>query len=494
MLGGGDVLHGPKVVPLAGLPLQHRSWLSPRRPTTPSVIDLQTRLPGLVLVWDWFGISAIGLLIDAALTPSGANHPPHYLEIVLGATLTVNYLHLLRGYCVRGMRHITAQVTKASLAWIGAFASLAALGYVAGQTPEAWGTWTGFWFIGAWMFIGATRWLTCFLLNRWQKEGRLARRIAVVGTGPAAAVLARRLQAQSEEARVVGLFAEGEAPVGAGDDEGNLELLASLASAGEVDEVILAVSGDAPMGVRLAMTKLAGTQVEVKISPGVLNAGFPILGFSKVAGIPGLTVQARPLAGWGAPLKRAEDIVLTGLMLILLAPLLLFVGAMIKIDSPGPVIFRQERHGFNNNRFIVFKFRTMRYIPKPDASVPQARRNDPRVTRVGAFLRRTSLDELPQLFNVLRGDMSLVGPRPHATAHNDKYAPLIDGYLSRHRVKPGITGWAQVNGWRGETETLEKMRKRLEHDLFYVSNWSLLLDFKVLALTFPVIIGGNNAY
>jgi putative colanic acid biosynthesis UDP-glucose lipid carrier transferase len=158
------------------------------------------------------------------------------------------------------------------------------------------------------------------------------------------------------------------------------------------------------------------------------------------------------------------------------------------------VIFRQERRGFHNDSIMVYKFRTMYHRENQDPGVPQARRNDPRVTRFGAWLRRTSVDELPQLFNVLRGDMSLVGPRPHALPHNEEFAKLIDGYLTRHRMKPGITGWAQVNGWRGETDTVEKMQNRLEHDLFYIANWSLLLDIKVLLMTIPVVVRGTNAY
>lgn len=493
MSGGGDVLYGPKVDLLARLPFHLGSRSSPDKPRTPSVADLQTRLPALVLVWDWLGITAAGLLIEA-LTQPDFGEPSYSLVVVLGATLTANYMYLLRGYCICSMHKIAVQGAKASLAWFGAFASVTAVGYFAGQAPAIGEDWTELWFMTVWLYLGATRWIMGSLLMRWQKDGRLARRVAVLGTGQAANVLARELQAHGEEARVVGLFADSGAPAEPGDNTGNLDLLTALANSGEVDEVILVISDGPSAAVRQAVAKLALTQVEVKVHPQLPNLGFPIQGFSKVAGVSTLTIQARPLAGWGAPLKRAEDIVLTSLLLALLSPVLLLVAFVIKLDSPGPVIFRQERHGFNNNRFLVFKFRTMHHMRDPDPSMPQARRNDLRVTRFGAFLRRTSLDELPQLFNVLRGEMSLVGPRPHATAHNDKYAPLIDGYLARHRVRPGITGWAQVNGWRGETETLEKMRHRLEHDLFYIANWSLLLDMKVLLLTLPVIMRGTNAY
>jgi lipopolysaccharide/colanic/teichoic acid biosynthesis glycosyltransferase len=178
----------------------------------------------------------------------------------------------------------------------------------------------------------------------------------------------------------------------------------------------------------------------------------------------------------------------------LLAPLLTVIAILVKLESRGPVIFRQERVGFGNKRFFVFKFRTMRCEASLDPLVPQAKRDDPRVTRVGAVLRRCSLDELPQLFNVLRGEMSLVGPRPHAAAHDEIYAPLIDGYLARHCVKPGITGWAQINGWRGETDTYEKILRRVEHDLYYIENWSVLFDLFILAKTPLALAKTENAF
>jgi exopolysaccharide biosynthesis polyprenyl glycosylphosphotransferase len=180
-------------------------------------------------------------------------------------------------------------------------------------------------------------------------------------------------------------------------------------------------------------------------------------------------------------------------VLTIAAPAMLLIAIAIRLDSPGPALYRQQRFGFNGNRFAVLKFRTM-VASAGDQAPAQARRGDPRVTRVGGLLRRTSLDELPQLLNVLRGDMSLVGPRPHAVSHNEYYAGLIDGYLARHRVKPGITGWAQVNGLRGETDTLEKMERRVEHDLHYIDNWSLLLDLEILVRTIFVGFVHRNAY
>ena len=196
-------------------------------------------------------------------------------------------------------------------------------------------------------------------------------------------------------------------------------------------------------------------------------------------------------------LKEIEDRTLAALALIFIAPLLITIAALIKLDSPGPILFRQKRYGFNDRLIEVLKFRTMHHDASDLNAEQLTRRNDPRVTRVGAFLRRTSLDELPQLFNVLRGDMSIVGPRPHALrakAAGVLYPEAVRNYSARHRVKPGITGWAQVNGWRGETETLEQIAKRVEHDLFYIENWSIALDVKIILRTMIGGFTGRYAY
>jgi putative colanic acid biosynthesis UDP-glucose lipid carrier transferase len=188
-----------------------------------------------------------------------------------------------------------------------------------------------------------------------------------------------------------------------------------------------------------------------------------------------------PISGWGASLKFLEDYLIGALVLLAFLPLMLLIALAVKLDSKGPVIFRQTRHGLNRQEITVFKFRTM--IDTASGDVTQARRNDPRVTRTGKVLRRFSLDELPQLFNVLRGEMALVGPRPHAVQHTGYFEALVERYDSRHRVKPGITGWAQVNGLRGSTPTWEQIRRRIEHDLYYIDHWSIWFDLRILAMT-----------
>ncbi len=191
--------------------------------------------------------------------------------------------------------------------------------------------------------------------------------------------------------------------------------------------------------------------------------------------------------------KRLEDIILSLFILLLISPLLIIISLAVKITSPGPVIFRQTRYGMDGKPIKVWKFRSM-VVMENDTEVKQATKDDVRVTNVGKFLRRTSLDELPQFFNVLFGEMSIVGPRPHAVSHNEQYRSLIEGYMLRHKVKPGITGWAQINGWRGETDTLDKMEKRIEFDLEYIRSWSVWLDLKIIVMTIFKGFVNKSAY
>jgi Undecaprenyl-phosphate glucose phosphotransferase len=205
-------------------------------------------------------------------------------------------------------------------------------------------------------------------------------------------------------------------------------------------------------------------------------------------------LATKPLSDGALLSKRLEDVILTSILLLSGLPLMALIAAAVRFDTPGPVLFRQARHGFNNEPFQVLKFRSMTHEAEPTSSeVTQASRHDPRVTRVGKFIRKTSLDELPKLFNVLRGDMSLVGPRPHAMAHNDEFGRQIEDYVRRHRLKPGITGWAQVNGFRGETETLDKMESRVAHDLYYIDNLSLTFDLQILPRT-ALVLAHPNTY
>lgn len=215
---------------------------------------------------------------------------------------------------------------------------------------------------------------------------------------------------------------------------------------------------------------------------------------SDIGGLHTIDLSCTPLSGSFSAIKRIEDVLLSLIILLLITPLCLLIALAIKLTSPGPVLFKQMRNGLDGQQIKVYKFRSMRVHKEQTGMVTQAKKNDNRLTPIGAQLRRTSLDELPQFWNVLQGRMSIVGPRPHALAHNQYYEDLVESYMRRHKVKPGITGWAQVNGLRGETDTLEKMQKRVDHDLWYIDNWSLWLDIKIIFLTVFKGFVNKNAY
>jgi len=272
---------------------------------------------------------------------------------------------------------------------------------------------------------------------------------------------------------------------------GNTDSLATYVRRNSVDRVVLML----PWSAEERMMELIGKLRQLPVRVDLLSHNL-IWGLNgdvtRIAGIPVVTVANQRIDAQLGLIKRVEDIVICCLLVLLLAPVLIMIALAVKLTSAGPALFRQERYGFNNEVFKVYKFRSM-YMHS-DTAVPQASKHDARVTPVGRFLRRSSLDELPQFFNVLEGTMSLVGPRPHAVPHNIKYGRIIEGYYARHNVKPGITGWAQVNGYRGETDTTEKMKKRVEFDLYYIDHWSLYFDIKVILLTAVRIWFQKSAY
>lgn len=461
-----------------------------------SAVNDQARVPGLIRIADLLVVVGVG--IAAAWLDAGHRSPippADWLKIVLAALLFVNYLDLGRSYRFKTLNNAISQTRKVSLAWLGTVASIKASQFamtgIATIDANRLRSWTMVWFFGVWLVALVMRIVVWLWIEHERRKGRWTLKIAIAGSGTPAFDLSRRLASNgSRDVEIVGIFVDRSCPL---QSTRTVDDLYDLANSEQIDEILIALPWQSEMELNAAVRKLCMLPVDVKIyagAPGLALAGNEI---DSIA-LPMLPVQRRPLVGWGGPLKRMEDIILVSLLLCALAPLFLVIALLIKLDSRGPIFFLQERFGFNNDKIRIFKFRTMRHNLEPDPMVLQARPNDPRITRIGAFLRRTSLDELPQLFNVLGGSMSLIGPRPHATIHNKRYGRLIDGYLGRHRMKPGITGWAQVNGHRGETSTIEKMRLRLQHDLYYIDNWSLLLDLKILAMTVPAVIRGQNAY
>ncbi len=422
----------------------------------------------------------------------------YWIAITAAAVLTINFMQLARVYVLGNLSRLANQIGRLAMAWGATVLTLIALAYFT-QTSLAF---SRSWVLG-WVLISMGLFLVVrvvFLLqiDRWRRDGRLSLDVAVIGAGEIGRQLVRQLLAQQPgRYRIAGVFdddAGGVSSVEGYPVIGSIDDLVRLAQVKIFDEILVALPWKDGVEITGVIKKLKAVPVNVKICPDYVAWSLPTVGFQAVGGIPMLAALERPLSGWSLVMKAAEDRVIAAAMLVLLSPLLALIAIAIRLDSPGPVLFRQKRYGFANNEFTVFKFRTMRDTPVEETHVPQATRNDPRVTRIGAFLRRTSFDELPQIFNVLSGDMSLVGPRPHAVAHNVQFAQVIDDYLSRHRVKPGITGWAQINGLRGETDTPEKMRARVQHDLYYIDHWSLLFDLKILLLTPFRGFVNRNAY
>jgi putative colanic acid biosynthesis UDP-glucose lipid carrier transferase len=245
--------------------------------------------------------------------------------------------------------------------------------------------------------------------------------------------------------------------------------------------------------IRKLLDDLQDTTASIYFLPDIYVFDLIQARFDNVAGVPVVAICETPFTGINSAVKRISDVVLASIILLMLLPVMLVIAIAIKLTSPGPAIFKQRRYGLDGEEIIVYKFRSMT-VAEDGAKVTQATRDDKRVTKIGAFLRRSSLDELPQFFNVLQGRMSIVGPRPHAVAHNELYRKQIKGYMLRHKVRPGITGWAQVNGFRGETETLDKMEARISYDLDYLRRWSLALDLWIIMRTIKVALKRDNAY
>ncbi|MEQ8849414.1 undecaprenyl-phosphate glucose phosphotransferase [Botrimarina sp.] len=289
-----------------------------------------------------------------------------------------------------------------------------------------------------------------------------------------------------------------EVPAELGAVVGGVSELIAACRAGEIDTVYLTFPMRAENRLRDVLNRLADTTADVYIVPDFFVFELLHARLTNVGGLPAVSIHENPLFGIDGLLKRCFDLVAALVLLALLSPVLLACAAAVKLTSRGPVIFRQRRYGLDGREIWVWKFRSMRQEAcqsgSAGAEVKQATKDDPRVTSVGALLRKTSLDELPQLFNVVGGSMSLVGPRPHATAHNEQYRTLIDGYMLRHKVKPGITGLAQVMGYRGETDTLDKMQGRVKYDHEYIRTWSFSMDLEILCRTLWVVLGRKNAY
>lgn len=336
-------------------------------------------------------------------------------------------------------------------------------------------------------------------LQHQRRKGKNVRYIVIIGAGD----LCVRALNKIKEApwmgfKVKALFDDNPELIGKEVDGhlvvGHIFDVDSYVASEQVDELWIALPLRAEERVKQLLYELRHRTLNIKFIPDIF--GFSLLNHSMgdIDGLPVVNLSDTPMGGMNLFLKSVEDRLFALVILVVISPLLVLIAISIKVTSPGPVIFKQNRHGWDGRVIKVYKFRSMKMHDELKGQVSQATKNDDRVTRVGAFLRRTSLDELPQFFNVLQGKMSIVGPRPHAIEHNELYKDQVDKYMLRHMVKPGVTGWAQINGFRGETDTLDKMKKRVEYDLYYIENWSIWLDIKIILLTIIKGFINKNAY
>ncbi|MBT8105311.1 MAG: undecaprenyl-phosphate glucose phosphotransferase [Woeseiaceae bacterium] len=460
---------------------------------------------GLVALGDAFLVLVSGLLICLYYVQPVPGELPRYVTVLL----IIAYM-LVQSFYIAGLYRFSA-ISKPSRQ-IGKITSISTIIFLL-VVAAAYALKASDQFSRVWLFstaivsvglISLARAATVTILRRLAANGRLVKNIMIYGTGEQAERFIANLRQMDEPwNRVVGVFDDRQRDVDEDQDIigtpflGDLDDMIRRAREVYADDIVVALPWNATTRIWEVLHALRILPANIRLAPEPSWLGLLSRRIDYQYNVPLASVFDKPLSGWRAVIKRVFDVVVTSLTLLLLSPLLLTLMLWVKLDSRGPVFFRQKRYGFNNEVFDVWKLRTM-YVDQQDADAEKlATVDDPRVTRAGRFLRRSSLDELPQLLNVLVGDMSLVGPRPHALkakAGDELYQDAVGEYAARHKVRPGITGWAQVNGWRGETDTREKILKRVEHDLYYIDNWSVWLDLKILLRTLPALLSQENAY
>ena len=453
-------------------------------------VDILTLLLAGVLGFSWAGPQDFGALFVVV----------YLMAMVTGVVLLHQRFY---GYTIASLGSRTQQMARFAAAVAMTFAAAIATTVVVGAEIDHVRSWLLAWAGLALVSAACVRVLLARAIAHWTSQGRLARRAVIVGGGkPVADLLASLAKDGSKAISILGLFDDrgGERSPDQIDEHyklGRFDELVVFCREHKVDLLIITLPHTAEARILHLLKKLWVLPIDIRISAVGAKLKLRPRAYAYVGKVPFLAVFDKPLTDWGIAVKAVEDRLLAGLALLALSPVMALVALAVKLDSRGPVFFRQIRYGFNNEEIGVYKFRSM-YVDQCDAGAMKlVTKGDPRVTKVGAFIRKTSLDELPQLINVLRGELSMVGPRPHAKqakADGHIYDEVVEGYFARHKVKPGITGWAQINGWRGETDTVDKIERRVECDLQYIDNWSVFFDLYILAMTPMSLINTKNAY
>ncbi|WP_330082844.1 undecaprenyl-phosphate glucose phosphotransferase [Methylocystis iwaonis] len=506
----GDMKGGPHDKDRADKETSEKASLSPTLAeiasnSTPGKAYSPIVLAGSVRLIELVMLLGAGVLVhELHVAPNWGRSLDYYLVMPAMALAAVAAMQSLGLYSTASFRAPIRDGMKAAAAWtlVFIFALVALFFFKLDDSFSR--VWLLGWYALGLALLAGERLALSVIVRVLTRQGKLERRTVIVGGGELADPVLRELAAQeSGDLRILGLFddrADARSPdVVAGYPKlGAVADLVDFARHTRIDLIIFTLPITAEERILEMLRKLWVLPIDIRLAAHTNKLRFRPRSYSYIGNVPVIDIFDKPIADWDVVLKNIFDRVVGAMCLILAAPIMALIAIAVKLDSPGPILFRQLRHGFNNENIEVYKFRSM-YVDKLDHSAAkQVTRNDPRVTRVGRFIRKTSLDELPQLFNVVfKGNLSLVGPRPHAIiarAAEHVYEEVVDGYFARHRVKPGITGWAQINGWRGETDTPEKIQKRVECDLYYIENWSILLDVYILAMTPFALLKAENAY
>ncbi len=467
------------------------------KPVSPELFRGLVRISDLVVV-------AISGLVSYLLTFGDLSAFDEPQATVLGVAVLTSLLIFNATHCYSEAL-VFAEIPKLRkilTAWMTVTAALLVVAFGLRVSDQFSRTWALLWFGTTAVLLVVHRIVLAFMMARVAERGLVSQRSVIVGAGELGQRLANFLDHKGKSrVKIIGFVDDrrsrapdninGHPVIGTTDD------LFKLVRQGRVDQVFVALPWNAEERLKAVLERLAVLPVNVKLAPDLITFHFPNRPLSNIEGLPVIHIFDRPISGWSYFLKTMEDRILASLFLIAALPLFLLVALAVRLDSPGPVLFRQQRYGFNNQLIKVYKFRTMYHHMTDHNAERLTTKGDPRVTRIGRFLRRTSIDELPQLMNVLLGQMSIVGPRPHAIsakAANLLYEEVSHNYMARHKVKPGITGWAQVHGWRGETNTVDDLIQRVEHDLYYIENWSISLDLWIILKTLVIPFYDKKAY
>jgi Undecaprenyl-phosphate glucose phosphotransferase len=463
-------------------------------------------ITGLVRLSDFVLIFATGIALYFGYVVQLGPFSWSYVAAIFGVSVAaVICFQAADIYDVQLFRGKLRQMTRMISAWSVVFLLFIGVSFFAKLGDAISRAWLSGFFIVGLMLLIASRMALRAMVRRWGREGRLDRRTVIVGADTNGEKLVQALNAQAADSdiHILGVFDDR-------NDDRAMDTCAGAPKLGKVDDIVefarrtrvdlvlFALPISAETRILAMLKKLWVLPVDIRLSAHTNKLRFRPRSYSYLGQVPTLDVFEQPINDWDLVMKSLFDRIVGGLALLALSPLLVLVALAIKLDSRGPVFFKQKRFGFNNERIDVFKFRSLYHEMADPGASKVVTKDDPRVTRVGRFIRKTSIDELPQLFNVVfKGNLSLVGPRPHAVQqklHNQMLDEAVDGYFARHRVKPGITGWAQINGWRGEVDSSEKIQRRVEFDLYYIENWSVLFDAYILLKTPLALLKTDNAY